>query len=46
MNVWPTGSYDESLEAIAVMLVGYACKDTGGVTGFGPEPCYDFLFWN
>lgn len=32
--------------SIAVPLGGYACKDTKGVTGFGPDPCYDFLFWN
>lgn len=32
--------------SIAVPLGGYACKDTKGVTGFGTDPCYDFLFWN
>ncbi len=32
--------------SIAVPLGGYACKDTKGETGFGTDPCYDFIFWN
>jgi hypothetical protein len=32
--------------SIAVPLSGYSCTDTNGERGFGPDPCYEFLFWS